>query len=287
MCLSTIISFELHIRSLPYFVHASYGRGSVLHWWRSDTLRNFGFADDVIFAHKLRLLDVAARLRQWGAHVRSLGLGAEEYPLQAADARDYFLQSGPTRPQWACWIFITLCLHTMPLRISEKKMACVTPPLVLPPGGSQVAAPGAESAVTQSMTALLVLVCLLVSWWLLWHTEFRHGRPHIGANGVSWPPGKWWKIKKRKHAKKSSVLCSCYILRESWQTDVDQADHIYIPIYFRMHHFVVKFSKKKFLRLRRQGSVEPLTKIPLTFLNFGANKHAFTGIYIWQYTKYP
>jgi len=53
MCLSTIISFELHIRSLPYFVHASYGRGSVLHWWRSDTLRNFGFVDDAIFAHKL------------------------------------------------------------------------------------------------------------------------------------------------------------------------------------------------------------------------------------------
>ena len=32
----------------------------------------------------------------------SLVLGAYEYPLQAADARDYFLQSGPTRPQWAC-----------------------------------------------------------------------------------------------------------------------------------------------------------------------------------------
>ena len=53
MCLSTIISFELHIRSLPYFVHGSCGRGSVLHWWRSDTLRDFGFVDDVIFAHKL------------------------------------------------------------------------------------------------------------------------------------------------------------------------------------------------------------------------------------------
>jgi len=52
----------------------------------------------------------------------------------------------------------------MPLRITEKKMACVTPPLVLPFGGSQVAAPGAESAVTQSMTALLVLVGLLVLW---------------------------------------------------------------------------------------------------------------------------
>jgi len=34
-----------------------------------------------------------------------------------------------------------------------------------------------------------------------------HGRPHIWANGVSWPPWKnGWKIKKRKHAKKSSFL---------------------------------------------------------------------------------
>jgi len=32
MCLSTTVSFELHIRSLPYFVHANYGRGSVLYW---------------------------------------------------------------------------------------------------------------------------------------------------------------------------------------------------------------------------------------------------------------
>ena len=30
-----------------------------------------------------------------------------------------------------------------------------------------------------------------------------HGRPHMGANGVSWPPWKnGWKIKKRNHAKK-------------------------------------------------------------------------------------
>ena len=41
-------------------------------------LRISGFMNDVIFAHKLRLLDVAV------------------------DARDYFLQSGPTRMQRAC-----------------------------------------------------------------------------------------------------------------------------------------------------------------------------------------
>jgi len=55
--------------------------------------------DDVIFAHMLRLPEVAARLRQRGSHAsRNLGLGTQEYPLQAADARDYFWQSGP-RPQ--------------------------------------------------------------------------------------------------------------------------------------------------------------------------------------------
>ena len=29
------------------------------------------------------------------------GLCVYEYPLQAADAREYFLQPGPTRPLWA------------------------------------------------------------------------------------------------------------------------------------------------------------------------------------------
>ena len=36
----------------------------VLFWWRNDMLPISGFVDDVIFAHKLRLLDVAARLKQ-------------------------------------------------------------------------------------------------------------------------------------------------------------------------------------------------------------------------------
>jgi len=44
------------------FTYVAYGRGSVLHCRRSDTLRISGFMDDVIFA--LRLLDVAARRRQ-------------------------------------------------------------------------------------------------------------------------------------------------------------------------------------------------------------------------------
>ena len=38
----------------------------------------------------------------------------------------------------------------------------------------------------------------------IWRVAYIHGRPHIGANGVSLPPGKnGWKIKKRKHAKRA------------------------------------------------------------------------------------
>ena len=35
-----------------------------------------------------------------------------------------------------------------------------------------------------------------------------HGRPHIGANWISWPPGKMdEKLRKRKHVKKRAVFC--------------------------------------------------------------------------------
>ena len=89
-------------------------------------------------------------------------------------------------------------------------------------------------------------------------SSFGHGRPHIGANEVSRPPGKNGKIKKRKHAKKSSFLCLCYILRAIRAGRCRErryADHTFIQIYFRMHHSVDKFSK--FLHFRRQGSIDP------------------------------
>jgi len=38
--------------------------GSVLFWRRSDTLRISGFVNDVIVAHKVKLLEVSVRLRQ-------------------------------------------------------------------------------------------------------------------------------------------------------------------------------------------------------------------------------
>ena len=66
-CLSAIISSELHSDlQLIFFVHVTYGSGSVLLWRRSDTLCTSSFTDDVIFAHKRRLLDVAAQLKRSG-----------------------------------------------------------------------------------------------------------------------------------------------------------------------------------------------------------------------------
>jgi len=56
-----------------FFMHVTYGHVSFLLGWYNDMLRISGFMNDVIFAHKLRLLDVAARLRQWGSHA-ALGL---------------------------------------------------------------------------------------------------------------------------------------------------------------------------------------------------------------------
>jgi len=79
VCLCVCLSVRDHIFGTTrpiftnFFVHVTCGRGSVLLWRRSDTLRISSFIDDIIFAHKLRLLDVAARLRQWGSHA-ALGL---------------------------------------------------------------------------------------------------------------------------------------------------------------------------------------------------------------------
>ena len=64
VCLSAIISLELHVRFSPNFVHVTFGPGSVLLRRRSDTLCTSGFIDDVMVAHKPRLLDVAAQLKR-------------------------------------------------------------------------------------------------------------------------------------------------------------------------------------------------------------------------------
>ena len=65
VCLSVIISSKLHVRSsLIFFVLVTYCLGSVFLLRRSDELRISVFPDDVVFAHKLRQLDIAAMLRQ-------------------------------------------------------------------------------------------------------------------------------------------------------------------------------------------------------------------------------
>jgi len=56
------------------FARVAYGRGSVLLWWRCDTLCTSGFMEDVILAHKSRQLNVAAQLIE-AQPTRSLGIG--------------------------------------------------------------------------------------------------------------------------------------------------------------------------------------------------------------------
>jgi len=79
------------------------------------------------------------------------------------------------------------------------------------------------------------------------HCRQTHERPHKGANGVSWPPPleKGWKLNS-ENVQKSGFLRLCYILRAIRAGRCRErryADHIFNQTYFRMHHFVVKFSK--------------------------------------------
>ena len=70
VCLSAIMSLELHL------------------WQRNDTL----CMDDVIFAHKPRLLDIATRLK--GSAHAALGLAKtvrSNTSCRPTDAWDYFL----------------------------------------------------------------------------------------------------------------------------------------------------------------------------------------------------
>ena len=64
--------------------------------------------------------------------------------------------------------------------------------------------------------------------------------------GSADPSGKIDEKLKSENMQKSSLLCLCYILRAIGTGRCRQrryADHIFIQIYFRMHNFVVKFSK--------------------------------------------
>ena len=78
VCLCVFVCPRSHLRNYTsdlhriFFVRVTYGRDSVLLWRCSDTLCTSGFMDDVNFAHKPRLLDVAAQLKRC-AHA-ALGL---------------------------------------------------------------------------------------------------------------------------------------------------------------------------------------------------------------------
>jgi len=72
VCLSVCLCLSVHDHifgtARPIFtkisVYVTHGRCSVPLWWRSDMSCTSGSMDDVIFAHKPRLLDVAAQLTQ-------------------------------------------------------------------------------------------------------------------------------------------------------------------------------------------------------------------------------
>jgi len=80
--------------------------------------------------------------------------------------------------------------------------------------------------------------------------RYRRGRPHIWANVVSLLSLEKMDEKlKSENMQKSSFLCLIvYVIflraiRAGRCIERRYADHILIQIYFRMHHFVVKFSK--------------------------------------------
>jgi len=101
VCLSAIISSELHVRSspTPIFMFVTCGRGAVLLWRCSDILYTSGFMDDVIFSHKPRLLDVAAQ-----QCTRSLGLGYKRcaiIPVAGQRTHGTIFRTLKVASQWA------------------------------------------------------------------------------------------------------------------------------------------------------------------------------------------
>jgi len=68
VCVSTSISSELQVRSHQISCLCYLWPWLGPFWRRSDMLCISGFMDDVVFAHKPRLLNVAAQLKR-SAHV--------------------------------------------------------------------------------------------------------------------------------------------------------------------------------------------------------------------------
>ena len=86
-------------------------------------------------------------------------------------------------------------------------------------------------------------------------------RPWASAHRGKWGQMTPWKngckIKQRKQAKRG----------QAGVENGAHADHIFIQMYFRMHHFVVIVFH--FLRLRRQGGIDPPNQSPADALGIG------------------
>ena len=76
-----------------FFVNVTYSRGSLLLWQCSDMSCTSGFMDDVIFAHRPRLLDVAAKLKRSAHAALDVSINCVVIPAagQRPEAQDYFL----------------------------------------------------------------------------------------------------------------------------------------------------------------------------------------------------
>jgi len=76
VCVCLSVCDHIFVTTRPIFTnfseHVTYGRGSVLLWRRIDMICTSGFMDDVIYAHKKMLLDIATQLKR-SAHA-ALGL---------------------------------------------------------------------------------------------------------------------------------------------------------------------------------------------------------------------
>jgi len=94
------------------------------------------------------------------------------------------------------------------------------------------------------------------------------------------------KLKSENMEKKSSFLRLCYILRAIIAGRCRErryADHIFIQMYFRVHHFVVKFSKKN--HLRRQGNIDHPNQnpadVPVNVISMRVQRLASPRLRLW------
>jgi len=102
VCLRVFVCPRVHLWNYTpdlhhIFVHATYGRGSVLLWRRCDTLCTSGFMDDVYLRISQGSSTLPPSWSKYSPHA-ALGLainGAKEYLLRAMDSLWWAYSSGP------------------------------------------------------------------------------------------------------------------------------------------------------------------------------------------------